>query len=113
MKSSNLELCGIPNWSQTGPESDLDRLSFTDVHLVHEIAFERRRIKEEMEKLGVKQNQILDMIEVLHMSKMATLAIKGIVSICVPLYAVYNMYFIYTGYTGSYCIFMSMYHKYS
>jgi len=47
------------------------------IEQVHEIAYERRRIKEEMEKLGVKQNQILDTIEVLHMSKMATLAIKG------------------------------------
>ena len=48
-----------------------------------------------MEKLGVKQNEILDMIEVLHMSKMATLAIKGIVLIYVVLWYTVYVYILY------------------
>ena len=56
-------------------------LKYKNLLLVHEIAFERRKIKEEMEKLGVTQNDILDKIEILHLSKIATLAIKGIVFI--------------------------------
>ena len=53
-----------------------------------------------MEKLGVKQNQILDMIEVLHMSKMATLAIKGIVSIWVAnlISSLWYTFYVYTLY---------------
>ena len=89
MKSPDFELCVIlisKNQSRSsGTRPDRRTLvqidSKLDRCLVHEIAYERRRIKEEMEKLGVKQNQILDMIEVLHMSKMTTLAIKGIVCI--------------------------------
>ena len=45
--------------------------------LVHEIVFERQKIREKMEVLGQSQSQKIGEIEKLHSTKIALLAAKG------------------------------------